>query len=69
MKSYLTKVTSGAAGVGIVLLGCIMAGLGLSLMVMLAIFAVAVIGLGILAAPLLALIQGSDRKDAKPVAA
>ena len=69
MKEYLNKVTSGAAGLGIFLLGCVMASLGLSLMVFLAMFALAVIGLGMLATPLLALVQPKTPSEAETVAA
>ena len=69
MKSLLNKVVSGAASVGVFLVGCALAGLGLWLMVVLAMFAFAVIGLGILAAPVIALIQSSENKDTETVAA
>lgn len=67
MKSYLNKIASGAAAVGIFLLVCIMASLGFSLMVFLAMFALAVIGLGLLAAPLMRLVQSTDRNNPETV--
>ena len=69
MKSLLNKVTSGAASVGLFLMACVMASLGLAVMVILAMFALAVIGLGILATPLLALGASSKRNDTETVAA
>ncbi len=69
MKTYLNKVTSAAAGVGLVLVACVVACLGLSFMVILAMFALAIVGLRILATPLLALLQSSERKQVEAVAA
>lgn len=69
MKTYLNKVTSGAASACLFLVGCIVASLGLSLMVFLAMFALAIIGLGILATPLLTLLKSSERKEAEAVVA
>ncbi|WP_170359587.1 MULTISPECIES: hypothetical protein [Ruegeria] len=69
MKTYLNKVTSAAACVGLILVACVVASLGLSFMVILAMFALAIVGLGILATPLLALLQFSERKEVEAVAA
>lgn len=69
MKQYLNKAVSGVAGLGLFLAACVMAGIGLSVMFTLALFALAALGLGILAAPLLALAQTSDTDEAKPAAA
>ncbi len=67
MKTYLNKVTSAAAGVGLFLVACVVASLGLSFMVILAMFALAIVGLGVLATPLLALLQFSERKEVEAV--
>ena len=69
MKSFLTKITSGVAAAGLFLVACVMAGLGLSLVVFLAMFGLAVIGLSILTAPLLTFVQTPERTDAETVAA
>jgi Na+-transporting methylmalonyl-CoA/oxaloacetate decarboxylase gamma subunit len=53
MKKQLNKIASAAAGVGIFFLGCVLAGFGLSVVFLLAMFALAVIGLGILVSPFL----------------
>jgi hypothetical protein len=66
MKTYLDKVTS-AAGVGLFLVACVVASLGLSFLVFFAMFALAIAGLGILATPLLALLQFSERKEVEAV--
>lgn len=53
MKPFLNKVSSTVAGAVVVLVGCAMAGLGLTVMAFLAIFALAAFGLAILAKPFL----------------
>ncbi len=67
MKTFLNKVTSAAAGVGLFLVACVVASLGLSFLVFLAMFALAVVGLRILAKPLLTLLQSSERKEIEAV--
>ena len=69
MKSYLNKAASAAGGVAVFLLGCMMAGLGLSMMVLLATFGLAVVGLGILATPFLALLHSKDQTQDETVTA
>lgn len=69
MKELLNKVGSSVAGIGLFLIGCVMAGIGLSVVFFLAMFALAAIGLGILATPLLALLgRPSDEETQKAVA-
>ena len=55
MKQQLNKLMSGVAGFGLFLVGCVMVGLGLSVVFFLAMFALAVMGLAFLASPLVAL--------------
>ncbi|MCY4178880.1 MAG: hypothetical protein OXC60_09625 [Litoreibacter sp.] len=69
MKSFLTKIASSAANVALIILACVLAGLGLWLVFVLALFALAVIGLSFLAAPLLALIQPDKTDEAETVTA
>lgn len=57
MQKHLNTLVSRAAGIALFLVGCLMAGLGLSVVFTLALFALAVAGLALLAAPLLALVQ------------
>ena len=57
MKEQFNKMMSGVAGFGLFLVGCVMAGLGLSVVFFLAMFALAVVGLAFLASPLVALAQ------------
>ncbi len=69
MKQQLNKLTSTMAGAGIFLVGCVMVGLGLSVVFMLAMFALAVIGLGMLATPLLALARQPADETTREAAA
>jgi hypothetical protein len=63
MKDLLNKAASGAAFAALFLVGCVIAGLGLSVAMVLAMFALSAIGLAILASPLVALIgQGKDEE-------
>ena len=57
MKSLLNKVASTVAGVVLFCLGCVMAGLGLSVVALLAMFAMAAAGLAILASPFITLTE------------
>ena len=69
MKTFLNKVTSGVADVGLFLVACVMVGLGLSFMIFLGMFVLTILVLGILATPLLALLQSSECKEVEAVAA
>ena len=51
MKAFFSKITSTAASAVLVLIGLAMAGLGLTVVGVLALFAMAAVGLAILAAP------------------
>ena len=54
MKTIFNKVTSTAAGAVALLVGCAMAGLGMTVIALLAMFALAVVGLAFLASPFVA---------------
>ena len=54
MKSLLAKTTSTAAGAIVILVGCAMAGLGLTVIAVVALFALAAFGLALLARPFVA---------------
>ncbi|MGB7432784.1 MAG: hypothetical protein WA921_10005 [Ahrensia sp.] len=51
MKSFLKKLTSTSAAAIVVFIGCVMAGLGMTVIAVLAMFALAVFGLAIIASP------------------
>ncbi|CTQ71495.1 hypothetical protein [Roseibium alexandrii] len=57
MKSILEKTTATFAGAIVVLVGCVMAGLGFTVIAFLALFALAAYGLALIAAPFLAMAQ------------
>ncbi|MBO6674746.1 MAG: hypothetical protein JJ908_02595 [Rhizobiales bacterium] len=57
MKSLLTKITSATAGVIVLVVGCAMAGLGLTALAFLAMVALAAAALAFLASPFLAYAQ------------
>ena len=64
MQKQLNKVASKAAGLGIFLIALVMAGLGLTVMFYLVLFALVAAGLGILSVPLFRLIsQPSQEVD------
>lgn len=64
MKSLLTKVISTAAAAVVLFVGCMMAGLGLTVIAFLAMFGLAAIGLALLAAPFMA-VPKQDSEDAE----
>ena len=64
MKSLLTKFVASVAGAVLLCLGVVTAGLGVTVIAVLAMFALAVAGLGLLGAPFVALLQ-SDAGDAE----
>lgn len=51
MKNLLNKLTSTAAAAIVVFIGAVMAGLGLTVVAVLAMFALAVLGLAVIASP------------------
>ena len=51
MKSTLNKLTSAAAATIVAFVGCVMAGLGLAMIAVLAMFSFAVFGLALIASP------------------
>lgn len=53
MKALLTRITSAAAAGFVLLIGAAMAGLGLTVMAVLALFAMAAFGFALIAAPFL----------------
>lgn len=57
MKSLINKATSTLSGIVLFAFGCVMAGLGLAAISMLALFALATMGIAVLAAPFLAMTQ------------
>jgi predicted Kef-type K+ transport protein len=57
MKNLLTKITSGVAGAIVLLVGCAMAGLGLSVIAFLAMVTLAAIGLALLAKPFVSVVE------------
>ena len=63
MKTLVSKVTSAAATVVAVIIACVLAGLGLTDFVYLALFALAVLSLSLLAAPFVAG-AGQDQTNA-----
>ena len=60
MKSFLNQVASTAAGAVVFLVGCILAGLGLTVMLGLSMFALMAVGLAVLASPFVAVAMKAD---------
>lgn len=60
MKDLLNKTTSAIAGVALFCFGCMMAGIGLFVVMLLALFAMAAAGLAILATPFVAMAQQGE---------
>ncbi len=69
MQDFLNKIIAGAAGAVLFLVGCVMAGIGLSVFMLLAMFGLVAIGLSLLAAPFLALAQKPATEKQEEVAA
>lgn len=53
MNNVINKITSTIAGGALFVIGCVIAGLGFSVLAVLAVFALAMLGLAFLAAPFL----------------
>ncbi len=60
MKTLANKITSGLAGAVVLLVGGAMAGLGLAVIAFLALFALAAIGLALLAKPFVAMADTAE---------
>ncbi len=54
MKNLINKLTVATSGAVLFVLGCVMAGLGFAVLGMLALFALATVGIALLASPFLA---------------
>lgn len=63
MKTFISKIASAAAAIVAIVLACVLAGLGLTALVYLALFALAVIGFSFLAAPFVAMAQRNAADD------
>ncbi len=63
MKDLPKKVASTVSGIVLFCVGCAMAGLGLTVIAFLAMFAIAAAGLAVLAAPFVALAQPEASLD------
>ncbi len=57
MQSFLNNIAAGAATAVLFLVGCVMAGIGLSVFLLLAMFGMAAFALALLASPLFSLVQ------------
>ena len=68
MKAFLNQAAATAAGVVLFCVGCLMAGLGLTVMALLALFALAATGLAILAAPFVSLAAKGAAEDERAAA-
>lgn len=60
MKSFLNKLVASVAGAVLLGLGFVMAAFGISVVAILAMFALAAAGLGLIASPLIAVLQPAD---------
>lgn len=60
MKNLINTITSTVAGFGLFCVACVMAGIGLAVVGLLAMFAIAAAGLALLATPLLTFLQPRD---------
>ncbi len=69
MKALMSKAARVIAGAVVFVIACTVAGLGLTVFAMLALFALGMAGLGLIAAPFLSLLQHDDPSDAEPAAA
>lgn len=65
MTTLITKTTTAVSKIALFAIGCVMAGLGLAMMSMLALFALFTIGLAFLAAPFVAAAQSRSVQDAQ----
>ena len=63
MKNLPKRVASTVAGIVLFCVGCAMAGLGLTVIAFLAMFAIAAAGLAVLAAPFVAMAQPDAHQD------
>lgn len=63
MKSLMTKASNAASSLALLVFGGVLAGLGLAMMGVLALFAFAALGVALIAAPFMALSQTSDAEE------
>ena len=63
MKNLLTKITASVAGAVLVCLGFVLAGLGISVVAILAMFVLAAAGLGAIASPFVSLLEPTETGD------
>ena len=68
MKPLINKAASLVTGTVLFALSCVMAGLGLAVMSVLALFALSVVGLALLAAPFVASAQNGESDTADTTA-
>lgn len=64
MKTLITKATTALATIGLFAIGAVTFGLGFAVVAMLAMFALAVIGLGLIASPFIAIAERNGKVDA-----
>lgn len=60
MTSFLNKIASSFAGLVLFLVGCVMAGLGLTMIAVLSVFAMVALGIALIASPFVAMIERED---------
>lgn len=60
MNTLVTKIKSAVSGIALFTLGCAMAGMGLVVVALLALFALASVGAALLASPFVAMAQTSQ---------
>ena len=66
MKTLLSKATSAAAAAFAILVACVLAGLGLTALFYLALLGLVSMGLGLVAAPFVAMAQKQSASDLSP---
>ena len=68
MNNLLNKVASSAAGAVLFFVACVMAAIGLSVILLLAVFALATAGLAVLASPFVGMAQHTNNQEQDAVA-
>lgn len=63
MKSLISRLVPAAAAAALICIGFVLAGLGIWLVALLAMFALVAAGLGLLASPFVALLQPAETPD------
>ena len=69
MKDLLNKMTARVAGFALFCMACVMAGIGIWVVMVLALFALAAAGIGMLAAPLIVVAHNPSETEDEQVAA